>query len=59
MTEHKETHERLDKSSADLRKENSKFDQERADSLDHTKQSGKGKGDNALPKPAGDELAKP
>jgi hypothetical protein len=59
MTEKEKRQEGLDKSGSDLQKRNARFDQERADSLDHIKQSGKGDGDNALPKPAGSELAKP
>ena len=52
-------HDRLDKSDPDLQKRNEKFDQERADSLDHSKQSGKGDRQNTLAKPAGDGLLKP
>lgn len=58
MTAQKEN-DRLDQNDPKLRKQNAKFDQERADSLDHAKQSGKGAADNALPKPASDELPKP
>ena len=58
MSEHTEAQDRLDKATPERQKQNRKFEQETADSLDHVKQSGNGKGDNALPKPAGDELAK-
>lgn len=59
MTEHEEQRDSLDESDPRLKRKNAKFDQERADSLDHAKQSGKGERGNKLPKPAGDELAKP
>lgn len=59
MTPHEKQHDSLDNSDAELKSKNAKFDQERLDSLDHAKQSGKGESGNKLPKPAGDDLAKP
>jgi hypothetical protein len=59
MAQRDKDHDRLDQSHSDLQKRDKKFDQERVDSRDHTKQSGKGEGDNALPKPAGGNLANP
>ena len=59
MTEDNTHHDSLDKSATALKKKNARFNQERADSLDHAKQSGKGEAGNTLPKPAGSELAKP
>ena len=59
MTEHEEQRDSLDESDPQLKRKNAKFEQERADSLDHMKQSGKGESGNTLPKPPGDEPAKP
>ncbi|MEP7185187.1 MAG: hypothetical protein ABI767_05050 [Rhodanobacter sp.] len=59
MTSTPKDHDRLDKSDPGLQKRNEKFDQERAESLDRTKQSGKGEGHNTLAKPADEELSKP
>jgi hypothetical protein len=59
MTPKDKQHDPLDQSHPDLQKRNEKFKQERADSLDHTKQSGKGEDDNALANPASDGLPKP
>lgn len=58
MTQDK-NHDQLDTTDDKQQKRNEKFDQEQADSLDHTKQSGKGEGDNTLAKPANEELPKP
>lgn len=55
MTPTSNDRDRLDKSDPDLQKRNEKFEHERSDSLDHSKQSGKGEGDNSLAKPASDK----
>lgn len=53
MTEKTSKGGSLDDPEPQVRKRNTKFEQEVADSRDHTKQSGHGKGDNNLVKPAG------
>lgn len=59
MTTHEKAQDSLDKISPELRTRNAKLEQERVDSLDHAKQSGKGESGNTLPKPPSEELAKP
>ena len=53
MTQKRSDESSLDKQSRQVKEANKKFEQELADSRDHTRQSGRGEGDNELAKPAG------
>ena len=52
-------HDSLDQSNPDLQKRNEKFEQERADSRDHTRQSSPGHDDAVPAKPASNGPPKP